>query len=131
MDAATRRFVVSRAQSRCEYCDLPQSAIDLNFHVEHITARQHGGTDDAANLCLACDRCNLHKGPNLTGIDPQSESIVPLFHPRRDQWSEHFQLGGSLIVGLTRAGRATVRLLQMNSARRRALRERLLAEGEW
>lgn len=131
MDATTRRFVVSRAQSRCEYCLLPQSSIDLNFHVEHIIARQHGGGDEPANLCLACDRCNLHKGPNLTGIDPESQALSPLFHPRQDQWDEHFRLDGSLIVGQSPAGRATVRLLQMNSARRRALRERLLTEGRW
>jgi len=131
VDATTRRFVVSRAQSRCEYCLLPQSSIDLNFHVEHIIARQHGGGDEPANLCLACDRCNLHKGPNLTGIDPESQALSPLFHPRQDQWDEHFRLDGSLIVGQSPAGRATVRLLQMNSARRRALRERLLTEGRW
>jgi len=131
LDATTRRLVASRAQSRCEYCRLPQSALDFSFHVEHITPRQHGGTDADDNLCLACDRCNLHKGPNLTGIDPESQSVVPLFHPRRDEWSQHFVFHGSRIEGLNAVGRATVRLLQMNSPRRRALREQLIAEGHW
>jgi hypothetical protein len=131
VDATTRRFVVNRAQSRCEYCQLPQSAVELQFHVEHITARQHGGGDDLDNLCLACDRCNLHKGPNLSGIDPQSQVIVALFNPRRDEWNSHFQLIGGEIVGRTPSGRATAKVLQMNSPRRRALRERLLVDGSW
>lgn len=131
MDANVRRLVRRRADNRCEYCRLPQHAVDLTFHVEHVTARQHGGSDDPDNLCLACDRCNLHKGPNLTAIDPVSGSIVPLFHPRRDDWAEHFELRGPRIVGKTPVGRATALLMQMNSPRRRELRQRLLVDGEW
>jgi len=51
-----------------------------------VVPRQHGGTDDPGNLALACHRCNLRKGPNLTGIDPITGEIVPLFDPRRDRW---------------------------------------------
>jgi hypothetical protein len=103
--------------------------VELTFHVEHIVARQHGGGDEFDNLCLACDRCNLWKGPNLSSIDPATGQTVRLFHPRLDDWSEHFTLGGCRIVGKTEVGRATVQLLQMNHLRRRRLRERLLAEG--
>lgn len=131
MDAAARRLVRRRAKSRCEYCRLPQNAVDLTFHVEHIIARQHGGDDSSDNLCLSCDRCNLHKGPNLTSIDPLSGQIVPLFHPRQDVWSEHFELVGDQIVGRTPVGRATAQLMQMNSIRRRQLRVRLMAESKW
>lgn len=131
MDADARRLVRRRAGSRCEYCRLPQCAVDLTFHVEHIIAKQHGGGDGPENLCLSCDRCNLHKGPNLTSIDPLSRQLVPLFHPRQDVWDEHFELVGDQIVGSTAAGRATVQLMQMNSARRRQLRLRLVAEGKW
>ncbi|HXK07029.1 MAG TPA: HNH endonuclease [Verrucomicrobiae bacterium] len=44
--------------------------------MEHIIAKQHGGPDDADNLALACHRCNLRKGPNLTGIDPQTAEVA-------------------------------------------------------
>ena len=55
MDAATRSLVRSRAGDRCEYCGRLQSdAPALRFHVEHIKARQHDGSDDLSNLALAC-----------------------------------------------------------------------------
>jgi len=92
------------------------------FHVEHVVARQHGGGDEPSNLAFACDRCNLHKGPNLTAIDPETGEIVPLFHPRRDSWQDHFRWENAEIVGRTPTGRATVRLLNMNAKRRLQLR---------
>jgi HNH endonuclease len=108
---------------------LPESALDVAFHVEHIVTRQHGGTDDLENLALACDRCNLCKGPNLSGIDQQTGQIVPLFHPRQQSWQEHFRRQSSAIYGLTPTGRATVRLLQMNTASRLQLRAELTGSG--
>ncbi len=117
MDANTRSHVRERARNHCEYCGLPQSAIPLmTFHVEHIRAKQHDGTDDPSNLALACHHCNLHKGPNLSGIDPETDEIIPLFNPRQDAWAEHFAFQGVSIIGLTPTGRATVRVLAMNSS---------------
>jgi 5-methylcytosine-specific restriction endonuclease McrA len=129
MDAALRQLVRERAADRCEYCRLPERALDITFHVEHIIARQHGGTDDSSNLCLACDRCNFHKGPNLSSIDPDTNLIVPLFHPRTDAWEQHFAFVEAEIVGLTPTGRASARLLNMNARHRMLLRARL--PGDW
>lgn len=129
MDAATRVFVWTRAESRCEYCLVRQAFIELPHHVEHITARKHGGSDDASNLCLACERCNLFKGPNLSGIDPESGEAVRLFNPREQSWAEHFELHGPHIAGLTPCGRATVRVLSMNTGQRLQLRAALLARN--
>lgn len=110
---------------------LPQHAIDGVLQIEHIIARQQLGGDEAENLALACDQCNLHKGPNLSGLDPETGQLVALFHPRRDPWADHFELQGAEIAGRTTTGRATVRLLQMNSRVRLHLRALLLANGEW
>jgi HNH endonuclease len=90
---------------------------------QFIIPRQHGGGDEADNLALACPDCNLRKGPNLTGIDPETGEVVLLYHPRRDVWSEHFAREGSAIVGATAIGRTTVSLLQMNDPERRRVRE--------
>ena len=81
MDAGTRLFVRRRAGDRCEYCRLRQEHSAVPHQVEHIVARQHGGTDDIENLALACPRCNLHKGPNLSGIDPLTGAYKFCFIP--------------------------------------------------
>ena len=130
MDSVTRELVRRRAGNRCEYCLLRQEHSGLSHHVEHIVAKQHGGSDDPDNLSLACNRCNASKGPNLAGIDPLNGDIVSLFHPRRDVWSEHFAFVGPQIVGLTPSGRATVHVLAMNDERRVDRRSELLARGE-
>ena len=130
MDATTRDLVRERAGERCEYCRLHQRNNELLHHVEHIVAKQHGGSDDPDNLALSCHRCNLHKGPNLTGIDPLTGKITPLFHPRRDLWSEHFVFEGVRIEGISATGRTTVQVLTLNDARRLELRQELLKHGD-
>ena len=118
MDPATRTLVRTRANNRCEYCLLPQDASSLRHHIEHVIPRQHGGSDDLSNLALACHRCNLSKGPNLTGIDPITGEIVPLFDPRLNRWTDHFCFRGPVIEGLTPMGRTTIKVLSMNDTRR-------------
>ena len=129
MDSATSELVRQRAGHRCEYCRLPQHASALRFHVEHIIARQHGGTDDPVNLALACLECNYQKGTNLSGIDPDKGKVTSLFHPRRDAWAEHFARDIARIVGKSPAGRTTVWLLEMNTGDRLHWREMLLRLG--
>lgn len=115
MTADVHRRVRQRAEARCEYCDLPQRHSLLSFHVEHIIPRQHGGETTMENLALACPHCNLCKGPNLTGIDPDTGEISPLFHPRRDVWKANSRRARDRIAGRTAVGRATVAVLDMNS----------------
>jgi len=123
MDSAVRGLVRRRALSRCEYCRLPQSAAPLApFHIEHIVARQHGGGDEPANLALACFHCNLHIGPNVAGIDPDTGALVSLFNLRTQFWDEHFERRGAWIGGRTACGRATVMVLAMNAEDLRELR---------
>lgn len=130
MDTGTRERVRLRARGCCEYCRLDQRYSSSIHHIEHIVSRQHGGTDDLTNLALACHRCNLAKGPNLSGIDPKTGSMVALFHPRRQAWAQHFRFRGVRIEGLTPIGRATVAVLAMNDARRLELRAEVQALGE-
>ena len=129
ISAETRSKVRHRASYRCEYCQLSEHHSRLPHHIEHIVAKQHNGSDDLANLALACHRCNLQKGPNLSGIDPNTGAIVPLFHPRTESWFDHFRMNGPVIVGFTPTGRATVRLLSMNDDRRVDLRRTILQHG--
>jgi hypothetical protein len=129
MDESLRDFVRQRAGGRCEYCLLPEEADEWPFHLEHVIAKQHGGQETESNLCWACSRCNLYKGPNIASIDRISDRLVPLFHPRSDIWSDHFEVREALILGLTPVGRGTVSLLQMNDNRRIDLRQDLIKRG--
>ena len=128
ISAPPRDAVRRRARDCREYCRLPQAVeADVRFHIEHIVAHQHGGADDEGNLALACHRCNRHKGPNLSGIDPVTALPMLLFHPRRDEWKDHFRIERFEVVGLTPTGRATISLLQMNAPVRVELRRWIFA----
>lgn len=114
----------------CEYCGIHQDQdAFFTFPVDHIIARQHSGKTAADNLCLSCYRCNSHKGPNIASIDSDSGGMVRLFHPRRDDWSEHFEWQEALLAGRTPIGRATVKLLAVNHPDYVLLRESLIDEG--
>jgi len=92
MDSSLRDLIWRRAAHRCEYCGLRQDDIPFTkLHIEHVVPRKHGGDTRAENLALACIHCNLHKGTNLTGIDPDEGTMTRLFHPRQDLWLDHFQ----------------------------------------
>lgn len=123
MTEAVRALVRQRAGHRCEYCKLHQEDSPLAaLHIEHIRPKKHGGSDNAENLALACIDCNLHKGSNLTGIDPETDAVTELFHPRRDVWEDHFEWLGIRLVGKSGIGRTTVTVLNLNGDDRLDLR---------
>lgn len=124
-----RRSVRTRAGDRCEYCHLPRAFSPLPFHVDHIVARKHRGRTTAANLAYCCSSCNLHKGSDLTSIDPRTERLTRLFDPRRDHWATHFRWAGDRSVGRTGIGRTTVAVLDVNARDKRSLRSALLRAG--
>jgi hypothetical protein len=97
--------------------------------IDHVIAEKHGGPTSPENLANACAVCNGFKGSDLTSVDPETGSIVPLFNPRRDRWVEHFRIVGGRIETLTPTGRVTVRLLQLNHRDRVQEREFLVAAG--
>lgn len=130
MDGTIRNLVRQRAGDVCEYCRLLQAAQPwARFHIEHVRPRQHQGTDDLDNLCLACGHCNRYKGPNLASIDPVTNELTPLFNPRIDRWAEHFLLSEHRILGVSSVGRVTVAVLNINAADRVQLRRELSSEG--
>jgi hypothetical protein len=80
-------------------------------------------------LALACLHCNLHKGPNIAGLDPATGQLTPLFHPRTEQWLDHFEWRGPVLVGRTAIGRTTIATLALNMPEFVATRAALLDEG--
>ncbi len=110
--------VAERAGQRCEYCRAPEIIFNFLFEVDHIVPSADENNDEPPNLALACRACNAHKSDFTRALDPESGESVPLFHPRRDVWSEHFSFDAESleIRGLTDVGRATVVRLKMNRA---------------
>jgi len=130
MNGALRALVRERAGHRCEYCRLHEDDVDFfSFHIEHVVAKQHGGSDEPNLLCLACAECNWAKGPNLAGI--LDGKLYPLFNPRTQNWNRHFRWDHTILVGKTFTGRVTVQVLNINAPSRVMLRENLLFEGRF
>ena len=122
MDAKTRQLVRDRANHRCEYCGRTQASSTFPLQIEHVIPKKHCGSDAELNLALACLDCNLAKGPNLAGREPGNEQLIPLFNPRTDDWNEHFERRGVLILGKSPVGRVTANVLNFNAEARLAQR---------
>ena len=131
MNPDLTRRIWTRAAHRCEYCHLPANTYPLPFHIDHIIARQHGGETHPDNLALACLHCNRHKGPNIAGVDPITGSLSRLFHPRKDDWTIHFEWAGHELRGKTSVRRVTIEVLAINDPDFRAVRAQLMSEGAY
>lgn len=129
--AALRRIVSERAGNCCEYCRLAQDDSFFAHEVDHIIAEKHRGTTTEDNLCLSCFDCNRYKGSDIASLDPETERLTALFHPRRDNWDEHFRLDHAVIVPRTATGRVTVYVLKLNSDDQVIKRARLIALGRY
>ncbi|MBE2222073.1 MAG: HNH endonuclease [Anaerolineae bacterium] len=122
-----RQIVNERADGLCEYCLVHQDDVFFPHEMDHIIAEQHGGKTISDNLALACLDCNKQKGPNIASIDPETNELVRLFNPRKDEWDDHFLFQGVEIKAKTAVGRVTIQILQLNNhyrlKQRQAIRE--------
>lgn len=129
--AELRRQVIERAGNHCEYCWLHQDVAASTHQVDHVIAEKHGGQTSLDNLALSCTVCNRRKGSDISSIDPDTGALAALFNPRAQNWSDHFQLDGLRIVGLTATGRTTVAFLQLNAVERLIERAELIRAGQY
>lgn len=125
-----REEIARRAAGCCEYCLSQEKYSPTKFSVEHILTKKRGNAAD--DLALSCQECNNHKYIKTSAPDPVSGETVPLFHPRKDNWSDHFAWSEDfeIIEGITPIGRATVALLRVNRDRVVNLRRILIKEGK-
>jgi HNH endonuclease len=126
-----RRFVAERAKYCCEYCRVREVDTFIAFEVDHVISQKHGGGSEAENLAYACPQCNSHKGSDLTTYLDSYQDLVPLFNPRSQRWEDHFTALNGSIAALTRIGRATIKLLQLNDPERIIQRAILEEAGCW
>lgn len=111
-----REAIFQRARGSCEYC-LSQAEYSPDpFSIEHIVPQVRGGSHQLDNLALSCQGCNNRKYTATQALDPITGEFVPLYHPRRDHWGEHFAWSDDclLLMGLTPTGRATIEKLALN-----------------
>ena len=127
-----RKFIIERAQGCCEYCRSQAKYASHPFEVDHIIPVKEDGPTTLDNLAFACRGCNLRKRDDSEAADPQDNTLVPLFNPRRQRWRDHFRWNedSSEVIGLTPTGRATVEALQMNRQGLINLREVLFELGQ-
>jgi hypothetical protein len=129
---ALRELVIARAAGLCEYCRLEQRSQVATFPLDHILPRSLGGLTDAANLALACPRCNALKWLTIEAMDPQTRTLTRLFNPRIDRWEDHFcwsPTDPAVVQPRTQQARATALLLELNSPARVEIRRWLAVLG--
>lgn len=126
-----RQQVKDRAKNCCEYCKALGSFSFHPFPIDHILAVALGGTNDLDNLANTCQHCNGCKYNKFECIDPLTGKTFPVFHPRQQNWSEHFTWDSNQIniLGTSPTGRATVACLKMNRLEAVNLREALIEFG--
>jgi hypothetical protein len=113
---ALKQLVFERARGLCEYCrSQAKYAIDP-LVIDHIQPVSKGGQTIEDNLALSCQTCNNYKYNKTEALDPATGQLVPLFHPRRMEWNQHFVWNEDTtqMLGITPTGRATVALFQTN-----------------
>ncbi len=131
ISSAIRIQVRRRANGHCEYCQKVEYAIGFSYHVDHIIARKHSGTDHLENLAWSCFDCNVFKGTDIASYDTDTGELTPFYNPRTQNWNDHFLKDDLLIHGKTAIGRVTVRLLQMNHQDQLEMRQGLRLLGLW
>lgn len=111
-----RPLVAAQAKHRCGYCQIQEVVSGIPLTVEHIHPLALGGNDEEDNLWLSCRLCNEAKGMLVDYPDPKTSTVIPLFNPRTQKWSEHFawSVDNTKIIGKTAIGRATVAALSLN-----------------
>ena len=116
----------------CAYCRTAEALTVAIFELEHIIPRSAGGSTIFENLCLSCPTCNRYKATLQTAVDPTTQQTVPLFHPHRQVWEEHFTWSedGKELVGLTPISRATIATLKMNRPQLIRVRRMWVKVGE-
>lgn len=85
----TRRNLVRRDESTCQYCGRRPGANELS--IDHVMPRSRGGETSWENCVLACVHCNRRKGSKLV----HDAGMRLLTRPNAPQWSPIFEVAGA------------------------------------
>ena len=93
-------------------------------------SRQAARRNQKTSLWPACpvpSERGLARPPSIL----QTGTRIRLFHPRLDDWNEHFSWDGPRLTGLTAIGRATIEALKLNRELVIAIRREELLQGRF
>jgi hypothetical protein len=121
--------VRARAQNRCECAGFHFRT--TGFRSISITSSRGSTAEAQKPITWLSVAFTATATRVLISHDTKTGDVVRLFHPRKDVWSEHFQLDGAVVAGMTAIGRATVHLLAMNEPEFLAARQALIRERAW
>ncbi len=129
--SAVQRQVLEDAGHRCGYCQSDELLTGIPLSTEHIVPIAAGGQTVRENLWRSCRPCNELKGAQTHASDPETGEMAPLFSPRTQAWNAHFSWseGGTMMLGLTPTGRATIVALHLNRSMLVAARRRWVLVG--
>lgn len=127
-----KRRVKAQFGGCCAYCQSAEHLTVAIFEVEHIIPQVAVGETILTNLCYTCPSCNRYKATRQTVPDPETKTLVPLFHPQQDRWTDHFAWNedNTTLIGLTPTGRATIEALRLNRPQLLRVRRMWVKLGE-
>jgi hypothetical protein len=131
LSQALRQRVAERAEHLCEYCLIHEHDTAFGCAIDHIISLKHGGTNEFENLAYACVFCNRFKGSDIGSIIWKTQTFVCFYHPRRDRWSDHFQLQDDGLQPLTEIGQVTAKILGFNHDEQLLERQFLIAQQKY
>lgn len=78
-----------------------------------------------------CTYCNRNKGSDIGSIMQPSKKFLRFYNPRKDIWSDHFELDGTTIRPLTEIAKVTSDILGFNHIDRIIERQILIELGKY
>jgi 5-methylcytosine-specific restriction endonuclease McrA len=83
--------IYERDNFTCQYCGLDASKKfetwwSVNLTIDHIQPSSQGGTDDDANLVVACRACNSYKGSASCLSLDDARKVVAERRARAERW---------------------------------------------
>lgn len=126
---ALRLEVATLAGFRCEYCRRPESDSFIRYQIDHIISLKHKGATVLSNLAYACPICNANKGSDIGSILEDEDVFIRLFHPRKHNWFDHFEVLEGLIYPKTEIAGVTIKILDLNNINRILERLDLIKAG--
>lgn len=80
----TAELIAVRDGHACLYCSRTAEQSGAHLHLDHLVPRSRGGADVAANLVLACRRCNsARQALTLTQWAAYAATLGLSIDPRR------------------------------------------------